>query len=149
MEGLDAMKCQTIRHMISDGELGEAQRRIVDEHVERCAECRAFAALVGGLGEDLASLVPVPEPRPGFAMRVVARLPDDEPGQSPLAWLAELLRPVPVALATASLALGVFLASNMTGQTPPADGDMLLAELFDIPPYVPGQGDGVLPSEEH
>jgi len=133
------MNCRTIQNLLSDGELSEAQQQAVDEHVERCLDCLQFKAQLDALAAGLVPLFSVPEPRPGFAGRTLARIPDDEPQMSWLDQLMELLQPAPTVLATASLALGIFLAIGMNGAAHDAQltdaQSSLFAEFFDITPF--------------
>ncbi|MEN6525002.1 MAG: zf-HC2 domain-containing protein, partial [Candidatus Polarisedimenticolia bacterium] len=43
-------------HALWDGEIGDADRRALDAHLARCAECRAFAERGGALRAGLAAL---------------------------------------------------------------------------------------------
>jgi len=69
----------------------------LERHRSRCPRCAGFAARF----ESARALLELPasgdpRPRPGFASRVVARLPER---QSPLAWAAVRLLPATTALA--------------------------------------------------
>jgi anti-sigma factor RsiW len=131
------MRCRKTQRLLSGGELSGAQQQAVDGHLERCPACRRFKAHVDLLAERLVPLMPVPEPRPGFAGRTLARIPDDEPQAGWLERLTELLHPAPAALAAAMLALGIFLAATMNGeaQEPPDPQSAIFAEIFGIPTF--------------
>jgi anti-sigma factor RsiW len=133
------MRCRKTQKLLSGDELTEAQRRAADDHLDRCPDCRRFKAQVDLLSSRLVPLMPVPEPRPGFAGRVLARIPDDELQADWLAHLTELLHPAPAALAAATLGLGIFLAATMNGaghEVPAVNGQTaLFAEFFDVPPF--------------
>lgn len=77
------MRCTAVRRRLSayqDGELGQAQREAVREHLAHCAECRAAAAdlrraweLLGvGVGEEA-------ETSPGFLAEVMGRIDGAQP----------------------------------------------------------------------
>lgn len=55
--GCDAARA--LLHALWDGEIGGADRRALDEHLARCAECRALAERGGAL---LAGLAALPDP---------------------------------------------------------------------------------------
>ena len=133
------MRCRKTRKLLSGDELTEAQRQAVDDHLEGCPDCRRLKARVDLLSSRLVPLMPVPEPRTGFAGRVLARIPDDEPRAEWLPRLVEFLHPAPAALAAATLALGIFLAATMNGarrEAPAVNGHTaLFAEFFDVPPF--------------
>lgn len=57
-----------------DGALGERRRAAVSLHLEGCAECREARDRIGAALAVLALLPPPPEPSPGFAARLEARL---------------------------------------------------------------------------
>jgi anti-sigma factor RsiW len=125
------MRCRKAQHLLSAGEPNEAVR----DHLDTCAECRAFQADLDTLADRLVPLMPAPEPRAGFAGRTLARIPDGPPRPRWLDLLLDLLHPAPVALATATAALGIFLAATMNGGAdPPTDAQSgLFAEFFDLP----------------
>jgi anti-sigma factor RsiW len=131
------MRCRKTQRLLSAGELSEAQQGPVDEHLGRCPDCRRFKAHLDLLASRLEALMPVPEPRAGFAGRTLARIPDDEPRATWLVRLGQLIQPAPVALAAvaaASLAMGVFLAVSMNGAGREVDQQsVLFAEFFDVP----------------
>jgi anti-sigma factor RsiW len=80
--------CERARAWVSlalDGELSELERRLLEAHVSRCADCAAFGAQVEALVTELRSAPPEPVPcavrdnawrrRPvAPAMRVVSRV---------------------------------------------------------------------------
>jgi len=86
-------------------------------------------------------MLTVPEPRRGFAGRVMARIPTAHPQRTNWRdqWAA-FLNPAPAALAVASLAIGVFLAGQITADSPePGPTDLqatLFAEFFDAAPML-------------
>ena len=124
----------------------------VDGHLERCPECRRFKARTDLLASRLVPLMPVPEPRAGFAGRTLARIPDDETRPGWLERLTELLHPAPAALAAATLGLGTFLAATMNGaarEAPAVNGQSaLFTEFFDVPGFeAPDDGAPSAPPE--
>ncbi len=129
------MKCQKIQQMLSGNELSDAQQRTVDKHLQHCSGCRQFQAQLNVLASEFVSLLPVPEPRSGFAHRTLARLPDGLPQVSWLDKLMEFLQPTPAALATASLALGIFLAISMNGTAHETQQITPFADFFDVTPF--------------
>lgn len=65
------MNCDEMKLLLASrwaGELDLAQRAALETHLESCAECRAEAALLGGLWERMGSL-PVPEPSTALKVR--------------------------------------------------------------------------------
>ncbi len=130
------MKCRTIQNLLSDGEPSPAQQEAVTEHLRGCSDCRQFAAQLDLLADGLNGLPALPEPRPGFAGRTLARLPDNQPQTT---WLDHLLGLLQPALATASLGLGILLAAGLhkTAHEPPQRDaeDSPFAEFFDITPF--------------
>ena len=55
-----------------DGALGPVDRRLVEVHLHRCADCAALAAAAARLGEELPALAELPPP-PELAPAVLAR----------------------------------------------------------------------------
>lgn len=55
-----------------DGPLPEAERAVLELHLEACADCRALRAELVALGEDLPRLAEL-DPGPGFVEGVLAR----------------------------------------------------------------------------
>jgi anti-sigma factor RsiW len=47
-----------------DGELSTFEQRLLGAHLERCADCQAFAASVGAVTESLRTAAPEPLPHP-------------------------------------------------------------------------------------
>ena len=133
------MKCRKIQKLLSDGELSDAQQQAVEQHLQRCSGCRQVKAQLDVLVSEFVPLLPVPDPRHGFAGRTLARIPEDQSQASWLDQLMEFLQPTPAALATASLALGIFLAVSMNGAAREAQSTnmqgTLFAEFFDITPF--------------
>ncbi|MHC4774324.1 MAG: zf-HC2 domain-containing protein [Planctomycetota bacterium] len=131
------MRCRKTQRLLSGDELSEAQQRAVDGHLQRCPACRQYKAQLDLLASRLVPLMPVPEPRAGFAGRTLARIPDDEPQPGWLDRLTDLLHPAPVALAAAMLALGIFLAATMNGAAdePTDPQTAIFAEFFGIPTF--------------
>jgi anti-sigma factor RsiW len=146
------MRCRKTQKLLSGDELTEAQWRAVDNHLERCPDCRRLKAQVDLLSSRLVGLMPVPEPRPGFAGRALARIPDDEPQADWLPRLVEFLHPAPAALAAATAALGIFLAATMNGagrEAPAVNGHTaLFAEFFDVPPFDSPDGGALAAPQE-
>ena len=115
------MRCRKVRKLIStqvDGELDDARRAGVDRHVAECEACRAFAADMGRLADEL-DLVQAPEARWGFADRVSARLPGEQPAATGWRGVLDLLRPAPLGVGAAAFCLGMvvtLLANGANGQ---------------------------------
>lgn len=99
-----------------DGELSDARLRGLQDHLMGCEACTAFAMDAARLSESLESLT-APEPRGGFAGRLMARLPEQSPqvGAS-IGWL-DLLRPAPLGLGAVAFFLGVMLPVLANGET--------------------------------
>ena len=105
------MRCGKAQKLISarlDGKLDAARDEAVGKHVAACARCRAFAADLAMIPEELDSLS-VPEPRWGFTGRLMARLPERQSDYGfARSWL-DFLRPAPMGLGAAAFCLGVVL----------------------------------------
>ncbi len=139
------MNCRKVQKLLSislDGELDGPRKEAgprneaVNRHVEKCDECRAFKGNIASLAQDFDELAAC-EPRPGFAQRTLARLPEDAPKAGRLVWLRDALQPTPTVAAAASLALGVFLAWSMNGYASTEEQDeatLIAAEFFDATP---------------
>jgi hypothetical protein len=109
----------------------------VDEHLGHCEGCLRFRGQLESLKADL-GLLTAPEPRPGFAGRTLARLPE-KPGRFTLLdRLRSILQPAPAALGTAALLLGVFLAISMNGYASSSEAadptETLFAESLALTP---------------
>ena len=74
------MSCEQIADLLPDylrGSLASAQRRVVEEHIEQCAECRDDVAIWKKL-----SLLPAEEPSPGARVRFDALLEAYQTGRA-------------------------------------------------------------------
>ena len=115
------MRCSKVERLISaraDGELDDGQREAVERHLAACETCRAFTTALARLADKL-DQAEAPEPRWGFADRVLARLPAEEPTASPIQGLIDLLRPAPLGVGAAAFCLGVaatFLLNGANGE---------------------------------
>ena len=116
------MRCHKVRKWISlrvDGALDTSRCAAVDRHVSGCEACRGFADALSHLALDL-DRVDAPEARWGFAERVMARLPEEQPvGMQLPGWL-EFLRPAPLGLGAVAFGLGVAVTVSLNG----ANGDV-------------------------
>ena len=111
------MNCRRVRKLIStglDGPLSPPHQKGVEDHLRQCEVCRRFRGQLESLMADL-DLLTAPEPRPGFAGRTLARLPEKDHRLTFLDRLLGVFQPAPAALGTAALLLGVFLAISMNG----------------------------------
>ena len=107
------MDCGSVRDRIIQGERDAA----VDSHLEACADCALFARQIAAIREAFRREPAIRiEPDPGFALRVVARLP--RPAEV-LGWAA--LRALPAALALA-------LALAWVGLSQPPSAASLMTE---------------------
>jgi anti-sigma factor RsiW len=135
---MNCRRAQKLLSVLHDGRLDDARRKAVERHLERCESCRAFADRLTSLEQRLQQWV-VPDPRPGFTARTLARLPDVASKRGWFDRLTQLIEPTPIALGAASLALGVFLAVSMNGHTNGEGASdptgELFAELFDPTPF--------------
>jgi len=112
------MRCRKAQHLVSadfDGQLDDAQRTALRGHLAACPACMHFADQVRGISEVL-SVVRVPEPRPYFTERFLARLPDQQAERFSLREWLTALRPAPLAAGGLGLAAGIILAILMNGQ---------------------------------
>jgi anti-sigma factor RsiW len=69
--------CDRVRGQVSlllDGELSQLEQRMVAGHLERCADCREFAAAVRTFTEELRS-APLESPRWPIVVRRTRRVP--------------------------------------------------------------------------
>lgn len=109
------MDCQTLRNQLLAGDAESTARA---EHLSACAACADFARRLEGVRRHLRAPAPPGfAPHPGFAARVVARLP-----RSPeiLGWAA--LRALPAAL------LLTFVLAWMSSAEPPSMDVLLSSE---------------------
>lgn len=97
-------------YLYLERELGPYEARKLEEHVERCPDCRERLAERRLLHEAFASLPPFEVPR-DFARSVMDNLP--EPEHVRAGWLA------PLAAASASLVVGLLGFYLFTGQSLP------------------------------
>ncbi|UCD74028.1 MAG: zf-HC2 domain-containing protein [Phycisphaerales bacterium] len=134
------MSCRRVRKLVSislDGPPSQRGRNGIDEHLRQCPDCRRFREQLQALTSEL-ELLTVPDPRPGFAGRTLARLPGKSRHLAFVDRLLEFIQPAPAALGTAALVLGVFLAISMngygsdSGTTDPTEA--LFAESLDLTP---------------
>jgi anti-sigma factor RsiW len=112
------MRCRKAQRLVSvnlDGQLDDAQRTALREHLAGCLACGRFADQVRGISDAL-SAMQVPEPRPHFTQRLLARLPDQQVERFSLREWSAALRPAPLAAGGLALAAGVIMAVVMNGQ---------------------------------
>jgi len=95
-------------YLYLEGELGPAERRGLEAHLEGCPACREALAERRLLHEAFTSLPPLEVP-PDFALSVMDRLP--EPAEARPRWLA------PLVAATASLIVGLLGFYVLTGES--------------------------------
>ncbi len=129
------MKCSHVIDELSGYLDGEARHpEAVAEHLAACAECSAHYASLQRLSEGIRAL-PVPEVRPEFATRIVARVSEQRAESRP--WWARYGLPL-AAMACLAVVVGAvaFLntakpaAAPRTAQAPVrADSDETLARL--------------------
>ena len=111
------MTCQQVHDRLQDyavRALDAEERRLVDEHVLKCAECRQELALMSVLIANLDTL-PQLAPPPEFALRIMAALPRRSPTLSP--WWSVLLIPllgIPAWLFRAKLAADLLRWTGMS-----------------------------------
>lgn len=92
--------CGRAHELLPDDELPETDRRLLSLHLEGCAGCRALAAALAALAEDLPALAEV-SPEPGFVEGVLGRTSRAAPAVPvPERW-ARRLSASPAALAGA------------------------------------------------
>jgi len=135
------MRCPKAQKLLStrfDQEVEGAGHRALDAHLSRCIACQRFAANLSVCDQSLEAVF-APEPRPGFAERVMARLPENPAKYPRLREWFGALRPAPAVAAAVALACGVFLATSMNGKQPQRvaqedPGRVLYAESFEALP---------------
>lgn len=134
------MSCRSVRKLISiglDEPLVPQRQKYVDAHLRRCEACRRFREQLEALKADLDLLV-APDPRPGFAGRTLARLPEKVRRFTLLDRIQGVFQPAPAALGTAALLLGVFLATSMNGYAKDSETtdptEALFAESLTLTP---------------
>ena len=103
----DCRSAETL-YLYLEGELGPAERRGLEAHLEGCPACREALAERRLLHEAFTSLPPLEVP-PDFALSVMDRLP--EPAEARPRWLA------PLVAATASLIVGLLGFYVLTGES--------------------------------
>ena len=133
------MRCRKAQHLVSadfDGQLDDAQRTALREHLADCPACGYFVDQVRRVSDAL-SVMQVPEPGPDFTHRFMVRLPVQQVERFSLReWLAAL-RPAPLAAGGLALAAGIIMAVVMSSQqrspTPTAadPAQAVYAESFD------------------
>jgi len=136
------MTCRKFqKFLLEESDLSASQQQSLSAHLKSCAACREFRAQLNTLSQQFESLLPVPDPRKGFTGRVLANIPFENNSQA--SWLEELIafiQPAPAVLAFASLALGVFLASQMRtiiqDQAPQDPQIAIFTEFFDATPLL-------------
>ncbi len=109
------MKCRHVQRLLSarhDGDRPGAADSRLAEHLAGCADCRGFEASLSRLDQRLSEWR-VPAARAGFADRVIARLASAPRRASLWRELLAALRPAQMAVAAATLAIGVFLANSL------------------------------------
>jgi anti-sigma factor RsiW len=134
------VRCSEIRDLVT-GRSGEAAAPRVEEvagHLGSCPACARYAARLGEARAILARECEV-APGPGFARRVVARLPSSA---QVLGWAALRALPAAIVLALAISAFGLL-------QTPSAENSLLNDEatpevLFTYAAQPPDAGAQVL-----
>ena len=103
----DCRSAETL-YLFLEGELGPAERRELEAHLEGCPACREALAERRLLHEAFTSLPPLEVP-PDFALSVMDRLP--EPAEARSRWLA------PLVAATTSLIVGLLGFYVLTGES--------------------------------
>ena len=124
------MRCGKAQKLISvqvDGELDERRCKAIERHLSSCEACRTFAAELTQLVNAL-DQVEAAEPRWGFADRVLARLPAEEPAASPVQRLLGLLRPAPLGVGTAAFCLGIGTTLLMNGANGETAADAIASD---------------------
>ena len=103
----DCRSAETL-YLYLEEELGPAERRGLEAHLEGCPACREALAERRLLHEAFTSLPPLEVP-PDFALSVMDRLP--EPAEARPRWLA------PLVAATTSLIVGLLGFYVLTGES--------------------------------
>jgi len=131
------MRCSKAQKLLSarfDQEVEGTGDRALEAHLNRCSACQRFAANLPVCSQALDAVF-APEPRLGFAERVMARLPETPAKYPRLREWFDALRPAPALAAGVALACGIFLATSMNGEQPQRvakedPGQTLYAESF-------------------
>lgn len=108
------MKCDKARKLTSrrlDGELGQAGEARLSRHLERCAECTAYAADLANLGLDSFS---VPNTTPDFATRVMERVDVSASQRSIVLSRPAFYRPIAAGLGLAASIAGFAVGSGLS-----------------------------------
>jgi predicted anti-sigma-YlaC factor YlaD len=131
------MRCPKAQKLLStrfDQEVEGIGNSVLETHLSRCSACQRFAANLPVCSKALDAVF-APEPRPGFAERVMARLPETPAKYPRLRGWFDSLRPAPAVAAAVALVCGIFLATLMNGEQPQRfankdPGQTLYAESF-------------------
>ncbi len=112
------MRCDDFRIMVEEAR-GGAKSEALAEHLEVCAQCRAYAEDWAGLSEAFRSAAadPAPEPSVGFAERLVRRLATSSAAESAAMEFFERVGRR-VALATVLLAMLTLLVLGLPSSGP-------------------------------
>jgi hypothetical protein len=128
------MRCRSVQKQISRRADAAPLGGDLAAHLAACPDCRRFAAFCEALPGSLAQ-VPATAPGAGFVDRVMGRVQSE---RRPLLvpWrLADLLRPVPIGVAAAAFALGVFVTASSEsatiGNDNGTDGDATEASVYE------------------
>jgi anti-sigma factor RsiW len=108
--------CRAIERLLAageGGEIGAAERRLVEGHLRGCARCRAFAADLAAIRREIAS-VPWPALSAELDRRTRRALRPGGVVEGPAAVPAWVL----VALAVVTIVTGIWLAASLAGVTP-------------------------------
>jgi predicted anti-sigma-YlaC factor YlaD len=129
------MRCDDFRVMLEE-ERADALPELLRAHLEKCAECRAYAEDWSRLSEAFRAVAaePLPEPTIGFAERLLRRLASSSGAERAATEFVERVGRR-VALATMLLAMLTLLALGLPTSGPvrePASAEMM-AQAEQVP----------------
>lgn len=123
----------------ANGTLGEAERRMVEEHAAQCERCREESHACGQLGAAVRqTAAEAPTPHPARFSRLMSRL-DEADGPSVRERLANLLTatPKPVRWVLAGQLAALLLLASAQVWTPPSPPPADFKTLSDAAPAAP------------
>lgn len=124
------MKCEQMQEWMSerlDNELEDARLRVLDKHIEACADCCEEWQLLQASWEALGDM-PELEPSPLFRAQVWEKLRHEPAREGSWAWWRRLVLPLMATAACMTLAVGLWRTPS-----PRAEAPVAAVEMQEIP----------------